>query len=71
MGCTLNIVFLSYLEMICKNYQKYTRFQIVIPKWIFETLDENYNFMLETKKIIKKFYGIFSIVRILIKKNIF
>ena len=54
--------FLSYLEMICKNYQKYTRFQIVIPKWIFETLDENYNFMLETKKIIKKFYGIFSIV---------
>tara|TARA_Y100001958_G_C21248619_1_gene581650 strand:+ start:6779 stop:8089 length:1311 start_codon:yes stop_codon:yes gene_type:complete len=54
--------FLSYLEMICKNYQKHTNFQIVIPKWIFETLDENYNFMLETKKIIKKFYGIFSIV---------
>ena len=54
--------FLSYLEMICKNYQKHTNFQIVIPKWIFETLDENYNFMLETKKIIKKYYQYFSIV---------
>jgi hypothetical protein len=54
--------FLSYLEMICKNYQKHTNFQIVIPKWIFETLDENYGFMLETKEIIKKYYQYFSIV---------
>ncbi len=54
--------FLSYLEMICKNYKKHKNFQIVIPKWIFETLDENYTFMLETKNIIKKYYKIFSIV---------
>ena len=48
--------------MICKNYKKHKNFQIVIPKWIFETLDENYTFMLETKNIIKKYYKIFSIV---------
>lgn len=55
--------FLSYLEMICKNYhQKHSNFQIVIPNWIYETLDENYNFMIETKKIIMKYYGRFSIV---------
>jgi hypothetical protein len=61
-GVHSNYCFLSYLEMICKNYQKHTNFQIVIPKWIFETLDENYNFMLETKNIIKKYYQYFSIV---------
>mgnify|MGYP001262831895 CR=1 FL=1 len=55
--------FLSYLEMICKNYhKKHRNFQIVIPNWIYETLDENYNFMLQVKKIIRKYYGIFSIV---------
>lgn len=55
--------FLSYLEMICKNYhKKHNNFQIVIPKWIYETLDENYNFMNETKKIIMKYYGRLSII---------
>lgn len=55
--------FLSYLEMICKNYhKKHNDFQIVIPKWIYETLDENYNFMNETKKIIMKYYGRLSII---------
>lgn len=54
--------FLSYLEMICKNYQKHKDFQMIIPKWIFETLDENNDFMLNTKEIIKKYYRYFSII---------
>jgi len=55
--------FLSYLEMICKNYhKKHSNFQIVIPHWIYETLDENYQFMLKVKKIIRKYYGTFSII---------
>lgn len=55
--------FLSYLEMVCKNYSKeHPGFQIIIPKWIYETLNENYNFMLDTKKIIKQYYDNFLIV---------
>jgi len=62
-GVHSNYCFLSYLEMICKNYsEKNKQFQMIIPTWIFETLDENYQFMLKTRKIIKKFYGTVSIV---------
>ena len=55
--------FMSYLEMICKNYhEKHRVFQVVIPDWIYEMIDENYRFMLQVKNIIRKFYGTFSII---------
>ena len=55
--------FMAYLEMICKNYHKKHRdFQVVIPAWIYETLDENYQFMLDVKTIIRKYYGTVSII---------
>jgi hypothetical protein len=54
---------MAYLEMICKNYHKKHRdFQVVIPAWIYETLDENYQFMLDVKTIIRKYYGTVSII---------
>jgi hypothetical protein len=62
-GVHSNYCFMSYLEMICKVYHKKNRdFQVVIPHWIYDTLDENYTFMLQVKKIIRKFYGTFSII---------
>ena len=55
--------FISFLEMICKNYgNKHRQFQMIIPNWIFETLDENYKFMLGVKKIVKKYYDKLSVI---------
>ena len=62
-GVHSKFCFMAYLEMICKNYhKKHRNFQIVIPHWIYETLDENYQFMSEVKQIIMKYYGTFSII---------
>ena len=49
--------FLSYIEMICKNYhKKHSNFQVVIPQWIDEEVFENDNFRRKIIKVIKKYY---------------
>tara|TARA_B100001094_G_scaffold147212_1_gene142540 strand:+ start:1175 stop:2500 length:1326 start_codon:yes stop_codon:yes gene_type:complete len=49
--------FLSYIEMICKNYhKKHSKFQVVIPQWIDEEVFENDNFRRNIIKVIKKYY---------------
>ena len=49
--------FLSYLEMICKNYHKtHPKFQVVIPKWIDEEVFQNDIFKRKIIQIIKKYY---------------
>ena len=59
MGCSFEILFLSYLEMICKKYsKKYKVFEIVIPQWIEEDLVYNYPFKKKTKDIISKYYSL-------------
>ena len=57
------ICFISYLEMICKNYhKKYPKFQIIIPLWIAEDLDEMHTFYYRMINIVKKYYGNVSII---------
>ena len=47
--------FLSFIEMICKNYhKKHPKFQVVIPSWIDEEVFENDTFRRTIIKIIKK-----------------
>jgi len=49
--------FLSYVEMICKNYhKKHPNFQVVIPQWIDEEVFENDTFRRKLIKIIKGYY---------------
>ena len=49
--------FLSFIEMICKNYHKnHPKFQVVIPSWIDEEVFENDTFRRTIIKIIKKYY---------------
>tara|TARA_Y100000590_G_scaffold209878_1_gene237813 strand:- start:3857 stop:5167 length:1311 start_codon:yes stop_codon:yes gene_type:complete len=49
--------FLSYLEMICKNYhKKHPKFQVVIPSWIDEEIFENDTFRRTIIKVVKKYY---------------
>lgn len=55
--------FLSYLEMICKNYRsKHSFFQIVIPDWIEEELFVNPNFKSKTLKMCGGHYENICIV---------
>ena len=49
--------FLSFIEMICKNYhKKHPKFEVVIPSWIDEEVFENDHFRRTIIKIIKKYY---------------
>ena len=49
--------FLSYIEMISKNYhKKHPNFQVVIPSWIDEEVFENDTFRRKIIKIIKGYY---------------
>tara|TARA_Y100000817_G_C16849978_1_gene541652 strand:- start:613 stop:1998 length:1386 start_codon:yes stop_codon:yes gene_type:complete len=49
--------FLSYLEMICAKYsKKHKNFQIVIPNWIHEDLNDSDSFYNKIIKITKKYY---------------
>ena len=49
--------FLSYLEMICTKYsKKHKHFQIVIPNWIHEDLNESNTFYNKIVKITRKYY---------------
>jgi len=49
--------FLSFIEMICKNYhKKHPNFQVVIPQWIDEEVFNNDTFRRNIIKIIKKYY---------------
>ena len=49
--------FLSYIEMVCKNYhKKHSKFQVVIPQWIDEEVFENGNFRGKIIKVVKNYY---------------
>lgn len=53
--------FIAYLEMICKKYKHHKDFQIIIPDWIEQDLNENDNFYRKSINIIKKYYENISI----------
>ena len=54
--------FLSYLEMICDKYsKKHKDFQIVIPNWIHEDLNDSNDFYRKIIKITKKYYSSLNI----------
>jgi hypothetical protein len=55
-GIHASYCFFSYLEMICKNYKKYSKFQIIIPEWIKEDIEGNSNFKTKLRKIIKPYF---------------
>ena len=49
---------LSFVEMICKKYsQKHKHFQVVVPEWISDDLNDNNNFYAKIKKIVGQFYN--------------
>lgn len=54
--------FVAYLEMICKNYKKYKRFQIIIPEWIEQDLNGDDTFYRKSMNVLKKYYGNVSII---------
>ena len=55
-------MFASYLEMICKKYSsRYPNFEIVIPDWIHEDINDNSQFN-RIKKIISKYYANWNIL---------
>ncbi len=55
--------FVSYLEMICKKYcKKHPTFDVIMPDWIIEEINENSTFFNSIKTIITKYYGNWSIL---------
>lgn len=58
-----NSCFLSFLEMICKNYhKKHPKFQIVIPSWISEEFNTNNTFYYRMIKVVRDYYNNISII---------
>lgn len=58
-----NSCFLSFLEMICKNYhKKHPKFQIVIPSWISDEFNTNNTFYYHMIKIVRDYYSNISII---------
>lgn len=50
--------FLSFIEMICKKYhKKHPNFQVVIPDWITEDLQDDSQLRTKLKKAIHPYYG--------------
>ncbi len=55
--------FISYLEMICKKYSpRYPKFEVVIPDWIHDDINDNSQFYNRIKKIITKYYDNWNIL---------
>ena len=54
--------FIAYLEMICKNYNKHKKFQIIIPEWIENDLNGDDTFYRKSMNVIKKYYKNISII---------
>jgi hypothetical protein len=51
-----NYCFYAYLEMVCKKYKKYKKFEIVIPAWISEDLMYYPVFIRKVKSIVSPHY---------------
>ena len=55
--------FIAYLEMICKKYsKKHTNFDIIIPEWIINDINDNTVFFNRVKSILLKYYGNWNII---------
>lgn len=54
--------FKAYLEMICKGYSKHRQFQMIIPEWICNDLDDDNNFYYSVRSIISKHYKNIEII---------
>ena len=62
-GVHARYCFYSYLEMICKKYSgRYSRFQMIIPEWISNDLNENNTFYYKVRKIILSSYENIDII---------
>lgn len=48
--------YLSFVEMIVKKYNHYSKLQIIIPTWVSVQIEDNDNFKYKLKKIIRKYY---------------
>ena len=51
-----NYCFYAYLEMVCKKYKKYKKFEIVIPDWIAEDLMYYPVFIRKVKSLVAPHY---------------
>ena len=55
--------FISYLEMVCKKYcKKHRKFDVIMPDWIIDEINENSTFFNRVKSIIIKYYGNWNIL---------
>ena len=48
--------YLSFVEMIVKKYNHYSKLQLIIPTWVSVHIEDNAQFKYKIKKIINKFY---------------